>query len=344
MIVRSRSPLRLGIAGGGTDVSPYSDEYGGCVLNATIDLYSYCTIELLDTPRVIFEAQDMGCVFEGAAVCPMPLEDGLILHKAVYNSIMRQFNFGRAIGLRMITRSDAPPGSGLGASSSLVVAMLAALRELMALPLGEYDVAHLAYEIERLDCALAGGKQDQYAATFGGFNFMEFYGDDRVVVNPLRVRRHIENELQSRMILYFTGVSRESARIIEEQVRTAKCPIEGNFSLDAMHEIKDTAVKIKDRLLKGDLNGISNLIHASWEAKKRTSAAISNDHIELATSTAMKAGAHALKVSGAGGGGFMMILSDPGDQVKIKKALSDIGGYIQKFQFTHEGTEAWTVR
>ena len=173
---------------------------------------------------------------------------------------------------------------------------------------------------------------------------MEFYGDDRVVVNPLRVRRHIENELQSRMMLYYTGVSRESARIIEEQVRSAKSPIEGKQSLDAMHEIKQTAIKLKERLLKGDLKGVSQLIHSSWEAKKRSSAAISNSHIELATSIAMKAGAHALKVSGAGGGGFMMILSDPSDQVQIKKALSDLSGHIHNVQFTHEGTEAWTVR
>jgi D-glycero-alpha-D-manno-heptose-7-phosphate kinase len=335
----------LGIAGGGTDVSPYSDQYGGYVLNVTINLYAYCTIELLNTPTVIFEAQDMERSFLMEAVYPLPLDDdGFVLHKAVYNRIMRQFNDEQLMGLRMVTRSDAPPGSGLGSSSSMVVAMLAAFQELMALPFGAYDKAHLAYDIERVDCAMAGGKQDQYAATFGGFNFMEFYADNRVVVNPLRVRRHIENELQSRLMLYFTGVSRESARIIEEQVRTAKCPTEGNRSLDAMHEIKQGALQIKERLLKGDMDGISQLFRDSWEAKKRTSASISNSHIEVASNTALEVGAHGIKVSGAGGGGFMMILADPNDRVRIEKALSKLGGYMQKFQFSHEGAIAWRVR
>ncbi len=344
MIVRARSPLRLGIAGGGTDVSPYSDNYGGCVLNVTINLYAHCTIELLDSQSVIFEAQDVDTNYIGEAVYPLPIEDGLVLHKAVYNRVVRQFNHGRPIGLKMITRSDVPPGSGLGSSSSMVVAMLAAFQELMSLPLGEYDLANLAYQIERVDCSMAGGKQDQYAATFGGFNFIEFYADDRVVVNPLRVRRHIENELHSCMLLYFTGVSRESARIIEEQVRSSKCTTKGSRSLEAMHEIKKSAFQIKEYLLKGDLEGISQMVQASWEAKKRTSEAISNSHIELAASIAQKSGATALKVSGAGGGGFMMVLADPSDHLRIKKLLSSLGGYIQEFQFSHEGTEAWTVR
>lgn len=343
MIVRSRSPLRLGIAGGGTDVSPYSDQFGGYVLNATIDLYAYCTIQLIDAPVVEFEAMDMGVSYSGPAISNILLDGRLDLHKAVYNRVVRQFQDNRPFGARVLTYSDAPPGSGLGSSSSMVVAMVAAFREALVLPLGEYDLAHLAYDIERIDCALAGGKQDQYAATFGGFNFMEFYAGDRVVVNPLRVRRHIENELQCRLALYFTGVSRESARIIEDQIRTVKKP-GGGSSLEAMHEIKRNAMDLKERLLKGDLDGVAELFRASWEAKKQLSSVISNPHIETAAATAFNAGASAVKVSGAGGGGFMMILAAPEVHLKINRALAQLGGYSQKFQFTHMGAEAWRVK
>lgn len=343
MLVRSRSPLRLGLAGGGTDVSPYSDIHGGYVLNATIDLYSHCTIETLTTPTVVFEAQDMNVRYEGAASFPLQLRGDLLLHKAVYNAIMRNFNGERAIGLRVVTRSDAPPGSGLGSSSSLVVAMVAAFRELLALPLGEYDIAKLAYEIEREDCSMAGGKQDQYAATFGGFNFMEFYEGDRVVVNPLRIRRRIENELQSRLILYFTGVSRVSSKIIEEQTEAALRPETSAKSLDAMHEIKAMAMRMKEYLLKGDLDSLSSLISSSWEAKKQTSAAITSPEIENVATTAFNSGASALKISGAGGGGFMMILVDPDKYSEVERSLATQGGHIQKSRFSHEGAEAWTV-
>ena len=191
---------------------------------------------------------------------------------------------------------------------------------------------------------MAGGKQDQYAATFGGFNFMEFNANDLVVVNPLRVHRHIENELHSRMMLYFTGISRESAQIIKEQVKSASCFNLDNNSLMAMHEIKQTALQIKECLLKGDLTAISQIIDSAWDAKKRTSLAITNSHIDLVANTALSAGAYAIKVSGAGGGGFMMILADSCAHMHIEKALSGLGGYFQKFQFTQEGAESWLVK
>src|SRR5579863_1959544 len=241
MIVRSKAPLRLGLAGGGTDVSPYSDEHGGCVLNVTINMFAYCTVEELPQRRVAFEAKDIGLKFEAESAVEFSLQDPLILHKAVYNRMVRDFNDGRPLSVRVVTYSDAPPGSGLGSSSTMVVAMIAAYRELLGFALGEYDLAHLAYVIERIDCGLAGGKQDQYATAFGGFNFVEFYKEDRVVVNPLRVRRHIENELQHRLILYFTGISRKSASIIDDQIRTARETDTGSDALEAMHEVKRLA-------------------------------------------------------------------------------------------------------
>jgi len=212
---------------------------------------------------------------------------------------------------------------------------------MLQLPLGEYDLAHLAYEIERIDCALSGGKQDQYATTFGGFNFIEFSSDDKVVVNPLRVRRHIENELQASLALYFTGVSRDSMTIIDDQVRTVQSHDTRAASLAAMHEVKRLAFEMKERLLKGDIGGMIGLFRESWEAKKQMSSKISNSHIEKLAETAMAAGARAVKISGAGGGGFMMVFVDPKSRLDIEAALRPFPGYFQRFQFTPSGAESW---
>jgi D-glycero-alpha-D-manno-heptose-7-phosphate kinase len=344
MIVRSKAPLRLGLAGGGTDVSPYSDEHGGCVLNATINMFAYCTIEELSNGNVEFEAKDVSLSVKSSCETKFALTGTLVLHKAVYNRMVRDFNHGKPLSVRVTTYSDAPPGSGLGSSSTMVVAILAAYRELLGFSLGEYDLAHLAYEVERIDCNLAGGKQDQYAAVFGGFNFVEFYKDDRVIVNPLRIRRHIENELQHRLLLYFTGISRESARIIDEQIQAVHGSEGGSDSLDAMHEVKRLSYEMKERLLKGDLDGVVQQFAGSWGAKKRLAKSISNAHIDGIAATALENGAQAVKISGAGGGGFMMIFIDPRRRVDVARVLTAFNGKMRRFEFTHDGVEAWTVR
>ena len=233
--VRARAPLRLGFAGGGTDVSPYCEMFGGYVLNATINMFAHCSIEVRNDQKVKFVALDYGQEFEtdtGAELAPSGL---LALHKAVYRRIVRQFLGGASLPVTVMTASDAPAGSGLGSSSTLVVAMIEAYRELLALPLGEYDVAHLAYHIERVDVGQAGGRQDQYAATFGGINFIEFTAE-HAIVNPLRIRQSTLMELEAMLVLYLTGISRESAKIITEQSASLRSGHEA--SLEAMHQIR----------------------------------------------------------------------------------------------------------
>lgn len=344
-IVRSRAPLRLGFAGGGTDVAPYCDRYGGCVLNATINLFANCTIEFDPNGQTIrLQALDLG-ISETLPLQPsLSLDGELRLHRAIYNRIVCDFLNGEPIAVNVSTWSDAPPGSGLGTSSTLVVSIVAAYAELLSLPLGEYDIAHLAYEIERLDCGLAGGKQDQYAATFGGFNFMEFYDGGRVIVNPLRIRRHIELELEASLLLYFTGRSRESARIIEDQVKAAGSEgIPGTKAIDAMHQVKQMAYAMKESILKGDINSFHTNLGASWSAKKQMAHSISNSAIESTASCALEAGAKAVKISGAGGGGFMMISADPIMRHHIIAVLKDTGGVFHEFSFVNHGVETWKV-
>ena len=340
MKVHAKSPLRLGLAGGGTDVAPYSDLYGGHVLNATISLYTHCEISIASNSLVRFEASDFGVHCELPAAPILPLDGQLTLHRAVYNRIIKQFNRGDALALRIVTYSDAPPGSGVGSSSALVVAMVAAYCELLKIPLGNYDIAHLAFEIERIDCAMAGGKQDQYAATFGGFNFMEFQTQDRVVINPLRLKRELANELECRLLLYYTGRSRSSAKIIEEQIEATKSP--NSDAINAMHEIKRAALDMKDALLLGEINNVLDILGNSWMAKKRVATAISNSQIETVANLAIEAGARGVKISGAGGGGFMMIVVDPSNRHRVMRALEPLGGRFFSFGFVNEGVEAWT--
>ena len=341
MIIRSRAPLRLGLAGGGTDVSPYCDEYGGAVLNVTIDQYAYTIIEPTEDDRVYFTASDIGCQFEAPADEAMELAGPLILHRAVYRRIIAQFNNGRPLPCRLTTFCDAPPGSGLGTSSTMVVSMVKAFVEWLNLPLGEYEVAHLAFEIERIDAGLSGGRQDQYAATFGGVNFIEFYPNDRVVVNPLRIKNWIISEMETSLVLFDSGISRSSAQIIKEQAHNLTS--HSGSTLEAMHAIKDDAFHMKECLLKGDIDRFALYMRDSWDSKKRLANSVSNGHIDAIIQSALDAGARAGKVSGAGGGGFVTFLVAPERRMDVIRALSEQDGRVMVCHFTRHGTEGWKI-
>ncbi len=336
--VRARAPLRLGFAGGGTDVSPYTEEFGGRVLNATISMYAYASLEVRDDDQVRFYAADYSTEVILPADAPMPPVRPLELHKAVHSRIVRDFLGGTPLPVALTTFSDAPAGSGLGSSSTLVVAMLEAYRELLALPLGEYEVAHLAYEIEREDAGQAGGKQDQYAACFGGINFMEF-NDGQTIINPLRIRPATLFELESMMVLYFTGISRESASIIRQQTSNLRAGHEG--SLAAMHALRADALEMKDALLRHDLTGFARILGRSWESKKQTAAGISNPEINRIYDLACAAGALAGKISGAGGGGFFFFVVDPARRPEVIAALKNEPGMVMTCGFSDRGAHSW---
>jgi len=341
MIIRARAPLRLGIAGGGTDVSPYCDIHGGYVLNATIDRYAYSVIKTLDEPVVRFVATDQQAESEEAVADQLVLNGNLDLHKAVYNHMIKHYNDSCSISLELNTFCDAPVGSGLGSSSTLVVVMIRAFVELLNLPLDDYTIAHIAYKIERVDCNLQGGRQDQYSATFGGFNFMEFYDNDRAIINSLRVKNWIICELEASLVLFYTGVSRESANIIADQTNNIKS---GDVdAVEAMHGIKREALVMKECLLKGDFDGMIKSMRKGWADKKRSANSVSNSHIDDIYNSAMSAGALAGKVSGAGGGGFMMFFVPPDKRMNLVRALGEFDGQVSNCHFTKHGSQAWRV-
>ena len=234
---------------------------------------------------------------------------------------------------------DAPAGSGLGSSSALVVALVDAFRAFLGLPLGQYDVAHLAFEIERIDLGFSGGKQDQYAAAFGGANYIEFLPNDRVIVNPLRVPSSIRNELESSLVICFSGRSRDSATIIDQQ--TSAMVNHTGGALDALHQLKQDAMEMKRALLQGHITEMARILDHSWTSKKATASAVSNAKLDELYDLARRSGAIAGKVSGAGGGGFMMFMSTPEDRLHLIGQLNAAGARASPVKFTERGCEAW---
>jgi len=338
MIIRTKAPLRLGLAGGGTDLDVYASQHTGYVLNATISLYAYVTLEVTNDSKISFNSLDHNESLEVESSKFLNLDGKMDLYKGIYNRIIKDFEL-ESLSFRLSTYSDVPSGSGLGGSSTLVVAILKAFVEWLNLPLGEYDIAKLAFEIEREDIGIVGGAQDQYAATFGGFNFMEFYGEKRVIVNPLRIKNWIIDELEASMVLYFTGVQRSASQIEKEKSNV----MQKEKSLEAMHEVKADATLMKESLLKGDIENFATILGKSWEAKKRVSSAISNSSIDKIYDLAMSNGAYSGKVSGAGGGGFMFFMVDPTKKYHLVEILNKQDGEVFNFHFVKDGTKGWRI-
>jgi D-glycero-alpha-D-manno-heptose-7-phosphate kinase len=312
------------------------------VLNATISMYAYASVAPADAGKIGIRLPVSGHIeyHDAEAVGDIQPTGPTTLLAGILRRFTREF--GRLPGLEVSAWSDAPAGSGLGASSTLAVTVCSALAAALRIPLGEYDIAQMAYEIEREELGMTGGQQDQYAAAFGGINFMEFHRDGSVLVNPLRVRDAIQSELESSLILYFTGVSRESSRIIDDQVSSVSSGTAR--SMTAMHRLKEEAVAMKAHLLRGEIPLFYNAINQGWMAKKETAGSISNPKIETLFTEAMAAGAVSAKLSGAGGGGFVMFFSRPERRSQVVAKLGEMGGQVYPVSFTHMGAHHWSVK
>lgn len=350
MEIRSRAPLRIGLAGGGTDLESYSNRFGGAVLNATIGMYAYCTIIPTNDNKIVIHSYDNKRNIEVDSAPELPLDgEDLILHRGIYNRIVKDYNNGKPLSFIMSTSNDAPVGSGLGTSSTMVVAILEAFNRWLGLGLNDYQKAQLAYEIERIDLNLSGGKQDQYAAVFGGFNFMEFKTDSSVIVNSLRLQDSRINELECSLLLYYSGKSRKSA---DQQLALSKSIITNQISntenkenktMDAMRNLKENAYFMKDYVLTGNIKAFAECLRVGWENKKKTSSIVSNKELEATIDFAMNNGAEAVKVSGAGGGGFLMLYCNPINRQKLIDAMETLPGKIYPVRFSKAGAESWII-
>ncbi|MCD6468884.1 MAG: GHMP kinase, partial [Thermoplasmata archaeon] len=247
MLIRAKAPLRISFAGGGTDVPPYPEKEGGCVLNATINKYAYGTLRPRKDRQIKVESVDFGISVNYDVDEELIYDGKLDLVKAAIKKLEGQ----DSTGFDLFLHSDAPPGTGLGSSSTVMVALVGLLKEFKNMPLTDYEIANLAYIIERKELGIKGGLQDQYAATFGGFNFIEFL-KDRVIVNPLKISQDVINELEHNLLLCYTGKTRLSARIIEDQV--SRYEHREEETLQAMRNLKEIAIEMKNALLQRRLN------------------------------------------------------------------------------------------
>lgn len=335
-IVRARAPLRMSFAGGGTDVRPYADLYGGAVLVSTIDKYAYATITRQRGHELSIESLDYNVVAKYRSDEALPPDGTLDLVTAAINRMR-----GSKRGLTVFLHNDAPPGSGLGSSSAIVVALVGAFSQWLQRPLTEYDIASLGWQVERQDVGIPGGLQDQYASTFGGFNFIEFT-KDAVIVNPLRIKPDCVNELHYRLVLCYTGKIRPRAGILERQIQGYER--RETEVMAALDELKALAFQMKNDLLRGRLDSFGELLHLSWLNKKKLASGITNPEIDELYEVARKNGALGGKIMGAGGGGYMLFCCQFNRRHHLAGALERMGAQVVQFSFEEAGLQTWETQ
>lgn len=333
MIIRSKAPLRISFGGGGTDVEPFCSEKGGAIIGSTINKYAYCSIIPKESEEITVHSLDFDMTVKYQAKSNYIYDGKLDLVKAALKSI------GINEGCEVYLQCDAPPGSGLGTSSTVMVALLSAMAKWKGITMDEYALAELAYHVEREELGISGGYQDQYAAVFGGFNFIEFHGGNKVVVNPLRIKKNIIHELQYNMLLCYTGNIHVSANIIEDQVSNYEN--KNQVAINAMDEVKALAYAMKDELLRGNLNGFGKLLDYGWTSKKKMSNKISNPRIDELYDEAMKAGALGGKLLGAGGGGYLLMYCPYNVKHKVAERMEKAGGQLADWNFELRGVQSW---
>lgn len=336
MVLIARAPMRISFGGGGTDLPAYYEKYGGMVVSTTINHYAYTILTPGDPHSLQVVSADYH-TFYRRPPCEDLLWDGdLALPKAVIN------HFEVQNGVNIFLASQIPPGTGLGSSGSVAVALIKALAFWCGLDLSPYEVAEMACFIEIEKMGMPVGKQDQYAAAFGGLNCITFKKDGTVVVEPLHLPEGILQRFQKWMMLFFTGTSRQSSTILRYQKRASE---KGEYPVvERLHAIKELASHMQDALGRGDLEGFGELLHLSWLNKRGLVRTISNQFIDKCYTAAREAGAIGGKITGAGGGGFMMLCCPPERQAEVTKVLEGLGLRRMNFAFDQEGAQVmWAV-
>ena len=313
----------------------------GVVLNATINHYIYASLQLNKTcGEIRLKSLDFDSMATYRSSRDLSYDGQFDLAKAVIKHFSEELMFSEP-GFDITVHGDAPPGSGLGTSSTFTVALMGLFMEWRRLSMSKYDIAQTAYEIEREEVGIKGGRQDQYTAAFGGFNFMEFSGDD-TVVTPLRLDPVTVNELEYNMLLCYTKGVRESQTIIKDQ--TANVKDDSSGAHDALDHIKELAFDMKKRLLKGQIRQFGEILHESWEHKKRMSNMISNSYIDELYSEARRLGAIGGKITGAGGGGYLLLVCPFHKTHQVRKRLVELDAHFVDFRFEPNGLQTWRAQ
>jgi len=336
MIIRSKAPFRVSFGGGGTDMAPYCIDHGGCVINTTIDRHVYTTL----IPRQDKKIRVFSVNLNKELIFDIGDRDYFTefeLFKGIINVLEVKDGFD------IITYSELPPGSGMGGSSSLSVALIGALNRYYKLGLSKQEIAQKAYSIERDELKQKGGYQDQFAAAYGGFNFIEF--SDKVKVIPIKTTEEMINELQFRLILCYVGGSHFSSAIQDDVLKGYQ--IEKKSYIEVMQDLKDVAHSMRNIVESNNLprlNEFGELLHKGWLAKKSLSKKISNKIIENFYLTSRKFGVLGGKLLGAGGGGHLLLFSDFSKKHIVIQELEKIGGKIINFHFNPKGLEVWEIK
>jgi len=336
MEIWAKAPMRVGLAGGATDLPSYSNVYGGSVINATITKYVHVRIIMSEDDTVSFRSYDTN-EFVKYQVGHLPL-DNMPLFCASYNHMcdMSGNNFP---SIQIECFSDSPVGSGLGTSSTLCVALIASLSNLFEIKMTPMDIADTAYFVEREICGFSGGKQDQYAASFGGFNEISIDKNGKVNVEKLEISRNFISELETHMLLYFSGKSRFSSKIIDDQENNV---IDLKLSTTKeLHNIKKEVPILRKSIENRDIISFSESISRSWECKKMTSPLVTNQNLNTIIKDVIELGAISAKVSGAGGGGFIMFILPLDKRSIVIKSLDIDDHYIHSCVFEPSGVLSW---
>jgi D-glycero-alpha-D-manno-heptose-7-phosphate kinase len=330
-VIRGRSPLRVSFAGGGTDIPHFFKENGGIVISSTIDKYCYATMIKRADSKITINSDSSEEVILN--LNEERIYDGKFnLIKAIINVMNLDF------GLDIYIHNDVPPGRGLGSSASLAVLIVKMIANLQGIEYDDYKVAELAYKAETEELENDGGWQDQYAAVTGGFNYMEFSKDNKIIY-PLRLKSEVIYELNHHLCLCYVGNSHYSGDLQKELIKSFNNK-EKNVA-ESLNELKKIAIEIKNSLLTNNIENIGRLLHQSWENKKKSSNYISNPKINRMYELGINNGAYGGKLLGAGGGGYILFFIPPQKRNLFKTILENEGGEIINFNFEFNGAKIW---
>jgi D-glycero-alpha-D-manno-heptose-7-phosphate kinase len=325
-----RSPVRISFAGGGTDLPGYYERFGGAVLSTAINKYFYTVLCKRNDGRVQVISSDLRVFETWRDIAAMDIRgSGLEIPLAVLKDL------GCNVSADLFLSSEIPPGTGLGSSASVCVNILKTLTCYLHCPLSKYDLAERAFHIARDVLGRHVGRQDEFAAAFGGLNFITFRTDGLTEVQPVDIGPELVSELQSNLMLFFTGSAHHSWTILQEQDKATR--VHTGPTVEALHQVRTLADQMLRSLQEGDLNGFGTLLDAGWQAKKRISNRISNSRIDHLYDLARGCGAVGGKITGAGGGGFLLLYCEPERQEVVRLALQAEGVQEMAFAFDTNG-------